>query len=570
MATGGVFNLITNDGKQDRMLMATQMLRNRLENVRDRRRRDPNVEDETPTLLDIERTHILFTNAHFKPFVAIGFEYNKVRSGAGSITLGGNTQFSIPQFGDFFNDMAVHVVLEAPIANSTLNPEDTPTVRWCDYPGERLLQKVQFEVNGNPLDEYNSDATVMHRKFLVKPNKMVGWKRCMGQEMPVDSVLDGTNNGAPDGHQVWVSVTNGNQTPKEQHTEPLEMIIPLLFWFNLDPRLAVPSVAIPYGQRFINVALASKLQMVDVQLRGAGLASDVALSTPGVTTFELYINNIFVNPEIHKIFIKRIGFTLIRVHRQQTIATTLGTQEILLQNLKWPIETLFVGMRPQVNVAGDENNNQLALWHRFSLNTATQYAIPNVLGQADSTIPVYADAAGGDIIDPPAGDQFAVGNLATVNSTAYVQTQTLDSITINAHGIPLYNDFPAAFFNCYTPLTFGGHNICTPEDESVFMVPFNLYPGTYQPSGHINVSRAREFYIRFTSSVVSGAVPSDLVIVASAINFLLISDGSAQYLKRAKTGNCHNKLKNITYMDKQCKIFPERVYNCLVQVSACA
>lgn len=96
MATGGVFNLITNDGKQDRMLMATQMLRNRLENVRRRRSADLNVEDETPTLLDIERTHILFTNAHFKPFVAIGFEYNKVRSGAGSIALGGSTQFSIP------------------------------------------------------------------------------------------------------------------------------------------------------------------------------------------------------------------------------------------------------------------------------------------------------------------------------------------------------------------------------------------------------------------------------------------------------------------------------------------
>ena len=503
------------------MLMATQMLRNRLENVRARRRRDPNVEDETPTLLDIERTHILFTNAHFKPFVAIGFEYNKVRSGAGSITLGGNTQFSIPQFGDFFNDMAVHVVLDAPQVTDVAAPlpggADTPSVRWCDYPGERLLQKVQFEVNGNPLDEYNSDATVMHRKFQVKPNKLTGWKRCMGQEMAKEAWMDNTNNAAPDGHQVWVSVTDGHQTPKAQQ-ESLEMIIPLLFWFNLDPRLAVPSVAIPYGQRFINVTLASRLQMVDLQVRGGGLAADSAISTPGVNTFELYINNIFVNPEIHKIFIKRIGFTLIRVHRQQTIATSLNNQEILLQNLKWPIETLFVGMRPQSNT-DVTNENQLSLWHRFSRNVATPFTMPNVLGQADSAVPVYADVAAADV-DPvglPAG-QVEVSNLSAVSATAWVQTQTLDSITINAHGIPLYNDFPAAFFNCYTPLTFGGHNICTPEDESVFMIPFNLYPGTYQPSGHINVSRAREFYIRFTSSVVGSLeVPTaDLVIVAAA------------------------------------------------------
>lgn len=62
MATGGVFQLITNDGKQDRMLMATQMLRNRLEAIRAKRRADPAVADETPTLLDIERTHVLIVD----------------------------------------------------------------------------------------------------------------------------------------------------------------------------------------------------------------------------------------------------------------------------------------------------------------------------------------------------------------------------------------------------------------------------------------------------------------------------------------------------------------------------
>lgn len=50
MATGGVFQLITNDGKQDRMLMATQMLRNRLEAIRSKRKADPSISDETPTL----------------------------------------------------------------------------------------------------------------------------------------------------------------------------------------------------------------------------------------------------------------------------------------------------------------------------------------------------------------------------------------------------------------------------------------------------------------------------------------------------------------------------------------
>lgn len=60
--------MITNDGKQDRMLMATSLLNKRLLEIERMRSRNPQIRDPTPTLVDIERTHILFMNAHFKPF----------------------------------------------------------------------------------------------------------------------------------------------------------------------------------------------------------------------------------------------------------------------------------------------------------------------------------------------------------------------------------------------------------------------------------------------------------------------------------------------------------------------
>lgn len=69
----------------------------------------------------------------------------------------------------------------------------------------------------------------------------------------------------------------------------------------------------------------------------------------------------------------------------------------------------------------------------------------------------------------------------------------------------------------------------TPEDLGALMINFCLYPGTYQPSGHINVSRAREFYLEYTSdpAVINSTSDGVLVVLASALNFLLISDGSA-------------------------------------------
>lgn len=46
--------------------------------------------------------------------------------------------------------MVVFMKLDQPTFTSSYTGADAPTIRWCDYPGERVLQKVAFEVNGNP------------------------------------------------------------------------------------------------------------------------------------------------------------------------------------------------------------------------------------------------------------------------------------------------------------------------------------------------------------------------------------------------------------------------------------
>jgi hypothetical protein len=73
MSAGAVFKLIANDGKADRLIMATALLEQRIKEIRALRTQQGDV-DTTPTLVDLERTHILYVNAHFKPFAAIGYE----------------------------------------------------------------------------------------------------------------------------------------------------------------------------------------------------------------------------------------------------------------------------------------------------------------------------------------------------------------------------------------------------------------------------------------------------------------------------------------------------------------
>lgn len=71
MSAGAVFKIIANDGRADRMIMATELLNQRIKDIMCMRSKQ-GLRDPTPTLVDIERTHILYVNSHFKPlnFVA--------------------------------------------------------------------------------------------------------------------------------------------------------------------------------------------------------------------------------------------------------------------------------------------------------------------------------------------------------------------------------------------------------------------------------------------------------------------------------------------------------------------
>jgi hypothetical protein len=551
-------------------------------------------------------------------YVGINDEYNKVKANSGSPSLGNTVTFSIPQFGDFFHDMVLHVVLDQPtLTGLPASESDQSLMRWCAFPGERLIENVKFDVNGNPLDEYTHDAMNFHREFQVQPNKRVGWDRCVGQQEHEEGWVDQPNwaasgvTSASVTHRTRAQTTSGAQTPTGQKVGQLELFIPLLFWCNKDPRLSVPSVAIPYGQRFITFTLAAQAKLVGTYPRGANLGAfgnttgGTLSTTDLVSKIELYINNIFVNPEVHNIFIKRIGFTLIRVHRLQVSHTTSSSAEILLQQLKWPIEALFVGMRVKSYYTGTvaEVNRNLDKWYKFSQVTDTPRAtqgwsvrkpvvvvssptgnlslggVDNLTFGAVEDIPLTLTGNAGskltstlqvdDVLaltyvgveysltvasisadslvvtfKEPSVDNLGLDNIDIFNnaytdssitrpmvaeqtSTVQVCSHTLDTLTIKAHGIAIYNDFPSKFYNAYTPYHYGGPNIVTPEDCGALMVTFCLYPGTYQPSGHINVSRAREFYLGYTSSVIKNDTEGTLVVLASAINFLLISDGSA-------------------------------------------
>lgn len=224
---------------------------------------------------------------------------------------------------------------------------------------------------------------------------------------------------------------------------------------------------------------------------------------------------------------------MIRVYRFQRLTQNTSTNEVLLSQLKWPIETMYAGMRPQYNLANpvwegsngitpaSGNPNVWRDWHHLTRLTNNDC---ECMATATSVLPTTnADPTQIQPVNAALQTSQQLGERLVYASSQ----KTLTTVSILAHGISIYNNYAAEFFSDYQPYHYGGYNIITPEDEGALMINFNLYPGTYQPSGHINVSRAREFYFNFTSGYVSSANVADLLVLAIALNFLLISDGSA-------------------------------------------
>ncbi|KAE9346965.1 hypothetical protein PF008_g8030 [Phytophthora fragariae] len=162
--------LVSNDGHIDQLLRANQVLREQITDIKARRTAAGEA-DVNPSLANLERKHVPFVNAHYKPYVGISFQY--FNTTANNATLGWEESISIPQYSDFFADMAANVYSALrPLWLRVPHRIMVVLYRHCDYLGEHIFDEVRFEVNSNPIDSYTSESYVLFRQFCLLQNKM--------------------------------------------------------------------------------------------------------------------------------------------------------------------------------------------------------------------------------------------------------------------------------------------------------------------------------------------------------------------------------------------------------------
>ena len=504
MSQGSVFSLVLRDERFDKFFQASDYLRRRLDKIRAERARkgEKNVQ---PTFVDIEQSHTLFIHSAYRPYVSTASEYSRTKAtgdGTGFVgPSGGALVFTIPTFGHFTSDMAVHVKFK-PIGSPTATAPSTltPFLRWCALPGLRLFKRVELKSDSLLIDDYTRDDAVAASKFFVGADELVGWERVHGQQDIRQAAYYGN------GFTGYLGYSEGFQTPKLFH-EGLEMVVPLQFWLCKDASQALLNDLIPNTQRTVTCELAPLAELVEALIFDPDAPNTLV---PVPLPFDklhleasLYVNGLYVNPEIHDIFASRIGFSLIRVHRRQRNQLQAPRDRFLLDQLKYPAEYLMVGFRAR-SLAAD--------FDRWWL-----------MGQPRARTPSTALVSPTFVWDPTT-------SLYKLSNRFATEVTSLDPVVarigVTAHGIDLFPMLPEVFYNAYLPIRYAENSlVVAPRDSSALLVNFCLYPGKYTPSGYYNLSAGRELYLNYevreglSSDLIGGEF--EMIVSMSALNFLV-------------------------------------------------
>jgi hypothetical protein len=501
---GAVFKLTLRDDRFDNFHTASDYLRSRLDQIRVERanKRFPNVQ---PTFLDIERTHTLYIHAAYRPYVSVASEYARVKAaGDASNRLsnaGGVVQFTFPIYGHFTSDMALHVRFK-PIGSKTATAPTvtTPFYRFCAYPGVRMFRKIELRSDQVLIDDYTPEDVMFNKKFFIASDSVTGWDRCVGQQDVREASY------FSNGYTAVLNYQDGPQTPK-LYQEGFDMYVPLNFWFCRDANQALLNDLIPNSQRTVVCRLAPLQDIVQAVIPNGinpGTLDPVPLPFESVgMEIDLYVNGLYVNPEIHDIFASRVGFSLIRVHRRQTNQIQSEIGEFLLDQLKFPAEYLMTGFRSRSLITDFDRWYLMGtLTPRIGVN---RLLVPAMIWNAGLNVGqlVIREAIESSTLDP-----------------------IIDTIGITAHGIEIFPKLPGPFYNAYLPIKYAENSmVVSPNDANAFLITFCLYPGKYAPSGYYNLSAGRELYLNYglkpdlATNIIGGEF--EMVLSMSALNFLV-------------------------------------------------
>jgi hypothetical protein len=240
----------------------------------------------------------------------------------GTVGFGKRVTATISRNGDLIKDMW----LEVDMGNTNTD--------GCYGVGNALVKQVELEIGGQLIDRQYGEWMNIWSELTVPEGKRAGYDEMVGNTPTLDSDVQDTTTGVSNTHKRRLDV-------------------PLMFWFNRNPGLALPLIALQYHEVKLNLDLETPAKLGGTNVAGAD-SSDLSC--------KLWVDYIYLDTDerrrfaqvSHEYLIEQVQFT-----GDETLGATGARVDL---NYNHPVkELIWVNQGAAVSgvhpATGRSNNN---------------------------------------------------------------------------------------------------------------------------------------------------------------------------------------------------------------------
>lgn len=339
--------------------------------------------------------------------------------------------------------------------------------------GENIIDEYFIYIGGTIVDKQYGEWLHIWNELSIETSKRYGYDRLIGN--------------IPD---LYLPDPFNRLSINEVQIEQQKIYVPLKFWFNRNPGLALPLLALQYHEVEIHVILKPLSSIYTINGKNPINWVDDGLPYFGVSEKlninpYLDINYIFLDTFERNFFAKNTHEYLIEQNQRFTFPGIVrnAITDLPLQN---PVkEIIWNFKRSDVS----ENNR----WYDM---TDYNYITKNMVSdESDNKIEI----------------------------TRNKDKEILKHAKLMLNGMDRFEEKDSAYFNLIQPYQ---HHSVIPK-AGIYVYSFSLYPESFQPSGACNMSRIKKVQLK-TETIplpIDATYKYDLTIYVVSYNFLRITSG---------------------------------------------
>ena len=389
-----------------------------------------------------------------------------------------NVTATVSRNGDLVAGMHldVSVVPAAALSNGLFT-------RWVNNTGHALIDTVELEIGGQRIDRHYGHWLDVWNELTDHDRNELSLINKSDAPPPTNSVT--TNNGAP--------------TPTLPG--PLRLYVPLKFWFNRNPGLALPLIALQYHEVKIKLQTRSMFSLINTD--------GTIQNAPPPVAGELWVDYIYLDTDERRRFAQQSHEYLIEQLQFQSDARA---NDIKL-NLNHPVKELIWTLTDNVS------NNALAAG---AANANASLNISGGLNGAPVGGVALANAAQGNDYFKYDAYNSNVNTIESISAgTGAVSHEAFNTFQLKLNGHDRFAVKKASYFRTINAHS-AGHRVPT---KHVYCYSFALKPEEHQPSGTCNFSRIDNARMIFTNVSGTNANSATFNIYAVNYNVLRIMSG---------------------------------------------